>query len=87
MPGYSGEVEWAMLAAIIPRLILALYLLASALSQFDRDKMARWEVFARLALAVLVLTYAPLVYGPAIIAAIGLIAFHTLRSSQTKAKA
>jgi TRAP-type uncharacterized transport system fused permease subunit len=53
--GYSGEVEIAALAMLSARLILALYLMASALARYDRGPMGSVEIAARLGLAVLIM--------------------------------
>jgi TRAP-type uncharacterized transport system fused permease subunit len=53
--GYSGEVEIAALAMLSARLILALYLVASALARYDRGPMGAVEIAARLGLAVLIM--------------------------------
>ncbi|MEP4247941.1 TRAP transporter permease [Tateyamaria sp.] len=53
--GYTGTVNWVALTLLGLRLILALYLMASALAKFDRNPLARWEVALRLLAAVLVL--------------------------------
>ena len=53
--GYSGEVEIAALAMLSARLILALYLMASALARSDRGPMGSVEIAARLGLAVLIM--------------------------------
>jgi len=47
------------------RLILALYLLASGLARFDFTTMPRWEVFVRLALAVVIMHSNPYIFLPA----------------------
>ncbi|MEP5633763.1 MAG: TRAP transporter fused permease subunit [Tateyamaria sp.] len=53
--GYTGTVNWVALTLLGLRLILALYLMASALAKFDRNPLPRWEVALRLLAAVLVL--------------------------------
>ncbi|MEP2781205.1 MAG: TRAP transporter fused permease subunit [Pseudoruegeria sp.] len=53
--GYSGAVDWLALALLTLRLILALYLMASALAKFDQGPLQRWEVALRLLAAVLLL--------------------------------
>ncbi|MEP3296261.1 MAG: TRAP transporter fused permease subunit [Pseudoruegeria sp.] len=53
--GYSGTVDWLALALLTLRLILALYLMASALAKFDQGPLQRWEVALRLLAAVLLL--------------------------------
>ena len=59
--------------------MLALYLISSALSRFDRRQLSLAEVGLRLGLAVLLMMRHEFIYASAAIAAIGLIAFHTRR--------
>ncbi|MEC8121226.1 MAG: TRAP transporter large permease subunit, partial [Pseudomonadota bacterium] len=86
LPGYDGTVDLGALALLILRLLLALVLLASALSRFDRARLALWEVGARLTLAAMLLAGDVLVYGGAAAAGIGLLAWHrvTTRSAATQ---
>ncbi|MBS8227475.1 C4-dicarboxylate ABC transporter [Vannielia litorea] len=53
--GYSGEVELVALGLLSLRLILALYLVASALARYDRGPVRPWEMACRLLLAVLIM--------------------------------
>ncbi|MEM5519536.1 TRAP transporter fused permease subunit [Sulfitobacter sp. AS59] len=53
--GYTGETDWAWMAFLGARLVLALYLLASALSRYDRGPIGGFEMSARLVIAVLIL--------------------------------
>ena len=79
LPGYDGQVYLGHLIWVLVRLMFALYLLASALAQFDRQALARWEVFARLGLAALIMFKAPMIFGPALVIAVVLIVFHHWR--------
>ncbi|MEM7188958.1 MAG: TRAP transporter large permease subunit [Pseudomonadota bacterium] len=83
LPGYENGNDAAALWLLIPRLILALYLLASALARFDRGAMAGWEVALRIILAIGVLTFQPVHYVPATIVAGILIAAHHIRARRT----
>ena len=76
LPGYDGQTYWGPLGLLIARLILALYLVSSALAAFDRQKLAAWEIVARLALAFLVMTKVEVVYLGAVVLALGLIVLH-----------
>ncbi len=78
LPGYESGIHWLMLAWVVLRLILVLYLIASALARFDMRRMASAESAVRLALAVLVLMRDPTLYGAGIVAAAGLLAWHYL---------
>jgi TRAP-type uncharacterized transport system fused permease subunit len=75
LPGYDGEIHWLLL-----RLVLALYLVASALSRFDQRKMAAWEIALRCGLAVLLLTRDPLWSGAGLVAALVCLGYHWRRS-------
>ena len=79
LAGYDGSVHAGALALILARLALALYLLSSALSGFDRDRLHKAEVAIRLVLAALLMTRHELVCAAAAIAACGVIALHTIR--------
>jgi TRAP transporter 4TM/12TM fusion protein len=76
LPGYDGVVHWTGIAWVLCRVVVALYLLASALARFDRTRLAAWEMGLRLVLAILVLAGDPLLHGPALVAAAALVAWH-----------
>ena len=80
--GHAPEDRLSVLAVLIPRLILGLFLLASALAGHDARPLAGWEVLARLALFVGVLAFDPAIYVPAIAAAVALLAFHRFQRRQ-----
>ena len=48
LPGHDGQVDVPALLWLIARIVLALYLLASALARFDMRRLAPWEVALRL---------------------------------------
>lgn len=73
---YDGMFHPGALAFLIARLILALFLISSALAAFDRHKLAVWEIALRLILAALVMTRIELVYFGAIAASILLLFLH-----------
>ncbi len=85
LPGYDGDVHLGPLAILISRLVLSLYLLASALARFDQAKLPLWEVLLRLVLAALVMAGDLAVYGPAVVAALLWIGFHTVRGRSAPA--
>jgi TRAP transporter 4TM/12TM fusion protein len=85
LPGYDGQVHLAALLALIARLILALYLLASALANHDRAPLSMAEVAFRLLLAALVMHGNPLIYGTAITIALLWLAQHIARNRQVSA--
>jgi len=76
LPGYDGQVYLAPLGWLLLRLLIALYLLASALARFDRAKLPLWECALRLALALMIMAADPLVHGAAIAGTIALLGLH-----------
>ena len=79
LPGYDGTVQLEALAWLALRLVIALYLVASALSRFDAAPLPMYEVGLRLILAVLLLLKAPVVAGSALAAAaVYLLVHHVL---------
>ncbi len=80
LPGYTGDVAWGALAWLMARLLLALYLLASALAAFDRMTLPFWDVAVRLGLAALIMFKAPTLYGPAVVVAVIWLVLHFVRS-------
>lgn len=80
LPGYSAEVDWAALSLLLLRLLVALYLLASALARFDRATLPIWEVGLRLGLAFLLMTKDPIVYGIAAAAALAWLILHFIKN-------
>ena len=66
LPGYDGTVSLEALSWLLLRLVVALYLVASALSRFDAARLATYEIALRLALAVLLLMKAPTIAGSAL---------------------
>lgn len=53
--GYSGTVEYGALGLLLLRLLLSLYLLASALARYDFGPVKRWEAALRMLLAVMIM--------------------------------
>lgn len=82
--GYSGQIEFAPLAALSARIVLALYLIASALSGFDKARLSRAEVALRIFVAVLVLWKAAMVMWIGLIAAAVLIVGHAFLASRPR---
>ncbi len=60
------------------RILLALYLLASALARYDRGPIPIWEIVLRLVVAVLVLWKAPLLMWAGIVLGLLLIVLHAV---------
>ncbi len=82
LPGYDGNIHWGPLLFLIARLILGLYLIASALAGFDRAALAPWEWATRLVLAVLVMISSPYIFVPAIVGTGLLLAFHYVKNRE-----
>ena len=78
LPGYDGSIDFGGLAWLVFRLAVALYLVASALSRFDRVRLSAVETGLRLALAVLLLVKAQEIAIGALCAAAVLLALHHL---------
>ena len=69
-------------------IVLALFLLASALAGFDCRKLKSWEWPLRLGLAALVMAGSVTVWGPAAAVAIALLVWHRIgRHSEPAAAA
>ena len=78
LPGYDGSIDFGGLAWLVFRLAVALYLVASALSRFDRARLSAVETVLRLALAVLLLVKTQEIAIGALCAAALLLALHHL---------
>lgn len=76
LAGYDGTVHPMLLVLLIVRLILALYLLSSALARFDFGRLVRWEVLLRLTLAALVMAKSPGIFLPAAAAGLATLVWH-----------
>lgn len=82
LPGYDGTIDWAAQAWLLARLVLALYLLASALARFDAASLPVWNWCLRLGLCVLVLFSDPVVHLPAAGIGIAAILLSSLRRNR-----
>lgn len=78
LPGYDGTTNWVALTWVLARVILALYLLASALAGFDRRKLSGWEIGLRLMLVVVILSFSPMLQLASMVGAILLVTWHTV---------
>lgn len=78
LPGYDGQVDLMHLVVLCLRLLVALYLLASALAGFDFARLPAWQVVLRLALAVAIILHDPVVHGIATAVGIVLLVVHYL---------
>ncbi|MDU8913842.1 TRAP transporter fused permease subunit [Aestuariicoccus sp. MJ-SS9] len=59
LPGYGPGVDWFALAALICRLVLALYLLASVFARFDLARLGTMACIARITIAILLVSSLP----------------------------
>ena len=80
LPGYDGERHYGALLWLLLKLVLALYLLASALAGFDRKSLSAAEVILRLVLALLILFKPAMIHLPAVAVGVALIVLHVLGS-------
>ncbi|WP_347919217.1 TRAP transporter fused permease subunit [Paracoccus marcusii] len=76
LPGYDGQVHVLNLVLLIARLVVALYLVSSALAQFDFARLPMWQVALRLALAVGIILHDPLLHGLAVVMGLALVLGH-----------
>jgi len=76
LSGYDGQVYVGALVLLLMRLVVAFYLLSSALAGFDRTRLAPWEIAVRLALAVLILMKAEVIWIATLLATAGVLALH-----------
>ena len=79
LPGYDGTVPLGALTWLLLRLLVSLYLVATALTRFDIGSLSIPEVFLRLSLAVLLLLKVPEIAISAMVGAILLLVFHHVR--------
>lgn len=86
LPGYDGTIHWPALALVLFRVAFALYLLASALAGFDRRKLASWEVIVRLGLAVVIMSFAPMLQLAGGGAAVALLVWHAITARRIAAR-
>ncbi len=78
LPGYDGAVHWLPLAGLILRVVLALYLLTSALARFDRKTLPIWDVGTRVLLAAMVVYGDATIFAPAIVIALIWLGLHIM---------
>ncbi len=81
LAGYDGTIHIWSLLALCARLVLGLYLLASALARFDHARISKAEVAVRLLLAALVMATGMGVYAPAIAFSLALLVWHSRKKT------
>ena len=82
LPGYENGIDFVGLSWLLARLVLALYLVATALAKFDSKSLSLFEVSMRLALALAILAKPQAIHFAAIIFAATLLLFHNWRLRQ-----
>ena len=82
LPGYENGINFMGLAWLLARLILSLYLVATALAQFDSKSLSLVEVFTRLVLALAILMKPEIIQFAAIIFSAGLLSWHVWSARQ-----
>ncbi|MGB0505680.1 MAG: TRAP transporter permease [Pikeienuella sp.] len=85
LPGYENGVELSSLLWLLVRLLLALYLVASALVAYDAKPLSAFWVTVRLATAVAILTRPELIHVGAVVFAVGLIGWHYFDARRLRA--
>lgn len=76
LSGYDGQLHFLQLALVLLRVVIALYLIASALAGFDRDRLNPWEIAARLGCAILILSLAQMFQIAGLVGALCLLSLH-----------
>ncbi|MEM7259839.1 MAG: C4-dicarboxylate ABC transporter, partial [Pseudomonadota bacterium] len=82
LPGYDGQIHLLPLLWLIAKLMVALYLLASALAGHDRKSLTAIEIVLRLIVALLIMFKPAAIHLPALLAAAALLSSHYLRNRQ-----
>ncbi len=85
LPGYENGVEIGPLSWLLARLVLALYLVASALARYDAKPLSLAWVVVRLAAAVLILFRPEAIHLAAVVFAIGILAWHHVDARRAQA--
>jgi len=80
LPGYDGSIDLPSLFWLLTRLLLALYLVASALTAFDAAKLSAFWVVTRLVIAVLLLIKIPYIAITAFILGCLLVVIHRIQA-------
>ena len=78
LPGYDGNIDWPGLGWLVFRLVVALYLIASALAKYDLANLRSFEVLIRIALSVLVLLKLPMIANSALVVSLAYLAAHQI---------
>ena len=84
--GYTGTVDWLALALLGLRLVIALYLMASALTRYDHGALGRSEVALRLLAAILILWKTEMLMWVGVVLAVILIGAHAILVANSERK-
>jgi len=80
LPGYDGTIHIQSLLWLVAKLMVSLYLTASALMKFDLATIALPETILRLGLAILILFKAPEISTTVFFLTVALLAFHQIKA-------
>ena len=84
LPGYDADIHLVAMFLLLGRLLVALYLLSSALAAFDRRALPAWEIGLRLGLAVMLMMKLELIWiGAAVVIAL-LLVLHNRSAAHAK---
>jgi TRAP-type uncharacterized transport system fused permease subunit len=86
LAGYENGVSWVSFSWLSARLVLALYLVASALARFDAHALSLPWVAVRLVLAVLVMLRPETVHFAAIAVTIAMLVWHRAKGGSNLGK-
>ncbi|MBX2839356.1 MAG: C4-dicarboxylate ABC transporter, partial [Gammaproteobacteria bacterium] len=81
---YDGTLNVTLLICVVAKLVLALYMLSSALAAYDKYPLSKFQIAARLVISVLLVIKMPTVYTLGLVAAIVLLILHRLGQSPKK---
>jgi TRAP transporter 4TM/12TM fusion protein len=84
LPGYENGLSYGALAWLLARLVLALYLVASALVGHDARRLSAVWVIARLALAVALLARPEFIHLGALAATAAVLAWHHMTARRAQ---
>ena len=86
LPGYDGTINLTDLSWLLFKMVVVLYLVASALSRQDKSKLSVFGIALRVILAVLILLKIPVIANSALAVAGLYLAFHHFCSKRFLAR-
>ena len=84
LSGYENGINIAGLIWLLVRLIISLYLVATALAKFDMKSLSFLEVITRLVLALAILMKPEVIHFTALIFSAGFLTLHIRRAHRIK---